>query len=72
MQPSAQVALLGDRLFGMHLNDGPRLGAEDGLMVGSVHPTMTLEMMCAGAGAWQVKCRGYRVEIEGCSQPGPL
>ena len=35
--PAQSAALLGERLFGVHLNDGhSRIGAEDGLMVGSV------------------------------------
>jgi sugar phosphate isomerase/epimerase len=38
--------LLGDKLFGIQLNDGyTRLAAEDGLMFGSVHPSMALEIM---------------------------
>ena len=46
--PAHSAALLGRHLFGVHLNDGPRLGAEDGLMFGAVHPTMALELMSAG------------------------
>ena len=35
-----------DKLFGIQLNDGyTRLAAEDGLMFGSIHPTMALEIM---------------------------
>ncbi|KAG2438724.1 hypothetical protein HXX76_005269 [Chlamydomonas incerta] len=41
----AEVAAAG-RLFGLHLNDGHgRLGAEDGLVFGSVHATAALELM---------------------------
>ena len=44
--PAQSVAMLGDRLFGVHLNDGhSRIGAEDGLMLGGVHSAMTLELM---------------------------
>ena len=36
--------MVGDRLFGVQCNDGyGRLGAEDGLMFGSVNPRMALE-----------------------------
>jgi len=44
--PAQSVALLGDRLFGVHLNDGhSKLGAEDGLMFGSIHSVMAMELM---------------------------
>ena len=46
--PAQSVALVGSRgkLFGMQLNDGyQRLGAEDGLIFGSVHADMALEVM---------------------------
>merc|ERR550532_3500451 len=44
--PAQSAALIGDRLFGVHLNDGhSRLGAEDGLMFGAVHSVMALELM---------------------------
>jgi len=44
--PAQSAALFGPRLFGVHLNDGhSRLGAEDGLMFGTVHSTMALELM---------------------------
>jgi len=44
--PAQSVALLGADLFGVHLNDGhSRLGAEDGLMLATAHPTMALELM---------------------------
>jgi len=43
--PAQSAALLGARLFGVHLNDGwSRLGAEDGLALASVHPSLTLEL----------------------------
>ena len=42
--PAQSIALAGKKLFGVQLNDGyTRLAAEDGLMFGSVHPTMALE-----------------------------
>jgi hypothetical protein len=38
--------MVGDKLFGIQLNDGyTRLAAEDGMMFGSVHPNMALEIM---------------------------
>jgi len=44
--PAQSAALFGPHLFGVHLNDGhSRLGAEDGLMFGTVHSTMALELM---------------------------
>lgn len=46
--PAQSVAMVGaeGKLFGLQLNDGyQRLGAEDGLMFGSVHPTMALELV---------------------------
>lgn len=46
--PGAMIAMVGRRqkLFGIQLNDGfTRLAAEDGLMFGSVHPSMALEIM---------------------------
>lgn len=46
--PAQSVALVGraGKLFGIQLNDGyTRLGAEDGLMFGSVHPLMALELV---------------------------
>jgi len=44
--PAQSVAILGEHLFGVHLNDGhSRIGAEDGLVLGSVHGTMALELM---------------------------
>jgi xylose isomerase len=46
--PGQSVALVGrfGKLFGIQLNDGyTRLAAEDGLMFGSCHPAMALEVM---------------------------
>ena len=44
--PGQSIAMAGDRLFGIQLNDGyTRLAAEDGMMFGSVHPSMALETM---------------------------
>jgi len=46
--PGQSIAMVGRRgkLFGIQLNDGfTRLAAEDGLMFGSVHPSMALEIM---------------------------
>jgi len=46
--PGQSIAMVGrtGKLFGVQLNDGfTRLAAEDGLMFGSVHPGMALEIM---------------------------
>jgi sugar/nucleoside kinase (ribokinase family)/sugar phosphate isomerase/epimerase len=44
--PAQSIAMTGRNLFGIQLNDGfTRLAAEDGLMFGSVHPSMALEIM---------------------------
>ena len=46
--PAQSVALVGraGKLFGVQLNDGhSKLGAEDGLMFGSVHPHLALEFI---------------------------
>jgi len=44
--PGQSIAMVGDKLFGIQLNDGyTRLAAEDGMMFGSVHPNMALEIM---------------------------
>jgi len=45
--PGQSIAMVGgDKLFGIQLNDGyTRLAAEDGMMFGSVHPSMALEVM---------------------------
>jgi xylose isomerase len=41
---AAALALREDRLFGVHLNDGYGQ-ADDGLLIGSVHPWQTLELL---------------------------
>ena len=41
---AAALALRDGRLFGVHLNDGYGQ-ADDGLLVGSVHPWQTLELL---------------------------
>jgi ribokinase len=46
--PGQSIAMVGKRkkLFGIQLNDGfTRLAAEDGLMFGSAHPSIALEIM---------------------------
>ena len=44
--PGQSIAMAGKKLFGIQLNDGyTRLAAEDGMMFGSVHPGMALEIM---------------------------
>ena len=46
--PAQSCAMVGTRgkLFGIQLNDGyTRLGAEDGMILGSVHPHMALEFV---------------------------
>ena len=46
--PAQSCAMVGARgkLFGIQLNDGyTRLGAEDGMILGSVHPHMALEFV---------------------------
>ena len=46
--PGQSIAMVGrkQKLFGIQLNDGfTRLAAEDGLIFGSVHPSMALEIM---------------------------
>jgi xylose isomerase len=44
--PGQSIAMVGRKLFGIQLNDGyTRLAAEDGMMFGSVHPSMALEIM---------------------------
>ncbi|CAK0890887.1 unnamed protein product [Prorocentrum cordatum] len=46
--PAQSAAMVGSagKLFGIQLNDGyQRIGAEDGLMFGSVHPLMALEFV---------------------------
>ena len=46
--PGQSISMVGrkKKLFGIQLNDGfTRLAAEDGLIFGSVHPSMALEIM---------------------------
>eukprot|EP00571_Detonula_confervacea_P011125 CAMPEP_0172306676 /NCGR_PEP_ID=MMETSP1058-20130122/7699_1 /TAXON_ID=83371 /ORGANISM="Detonula confervacea, Strain CCMP 353" /LENGTH=1154 /DNA_ID=CAMNT_0013018641 /DNA_START=135 /DNA_END=3599 /DNA_ORIENTATION=- len=44
--PGQSIAMVGDKLFGIQLNDGyTRLAAEDGMMFGSIHPSIALEAM---------------------------
>jgi len=44
--PAQSIAMVGDKLFGIQLNDGyTRLAAEDGMMFGSIHPSLALEIM---------------------------
>jgi sugar/nucleoside kinase (ribokinase family)/sugar phosphate isomerase/epimerase len=44
--PGQSIAMAGKHLFGVQLNDGyTRLAAEDGMMFGSVHPSMALEII---------------------------
>jgi sugar/nucleoside kinase (ribokinase family)/sugar phosphate isomerase/epimerase len=44
--PGQSIAMAGQHLFGIQLNDGyTRLAAEDGMMFGSIHPSMALEIM---------------------------
>ncbi|GAX23492.1 hypothetical protein FisN_14Hh336 [Fistulifera solaris] len=55
--PAQSIALVAqyDKLFGIQLNDGyTRLAAEDGLLFGSVHPSMALEVM------YQLRQANYR------------
>ena len=53
---AAALALREGRLFGVHLNDGYG-PADDGLLVGSVHPWQTLELL------WTLRRFGYRGTI---------
>lgn len=57
-QPAAEAAraLAAGRLFGVHLNDGYG-PADDGLIVGSVHPWHTLELL------WYLRRYDYRGTI---------
>jgi sugar phosphate isomerase/epimerase len=44
--PGQSISMVGDKLFGIQLNDGyTRLASEDGMMFGSVHPSLALEAM---------------------------
>jgi sugar/nucleoside kinase (ribokinase family)/sugar phosphate isomerase/epimerase len=52
--PGQSIAMVGKKLFGIQLNDGyTRLAAEDGMMFGSIHPTMALEII------YQLRRIGY-------------
>ena len=53
---SAALALRERKLFGVHLNEGYGRG-DDGLAVGRVHPTTTLEVL------WQLRRGGYEGTI---------
>lgn len=53
--PAQSIAMVGDKLFGIQLNDGyTRLAAEDGLMFGSVHPSLALEVL------YQLRINNFR------------
>ena len=42
--PGQSIAMVGEKLFGIQLNDGyTRLAAEDGMIFGSIHPSLALE-----------------------------
>ena len=44
--PGQSIAMVGEKLFGIQLNDGyTRLAAEDGMMFGSIHPSIALEIL---------------------------
>mmetsp|Transcript_25300 Transcript_25300/g.39715 ORF Transcript_25300/g.39715 Transcript_25300/m.39715 type:complete len:762 (+) Transcript_25300:90-2375(+) len=44
--PGQSIAMVGEKLFGIQLNDGyTRLAAEDGMIFGSIHPSLALEAM---------------------------
>lgn len=65
--PAQSVAMVGSKLFGVQLNDGyGRLGAEDGLMFGSVHPRMALEFV------WWLQRIGYDGHIYFDTFPGSV
>ena len=52
--PGQSISMVGDKMFGIQLNDGyTRLAAEDGMMFGSIHPTMALEIM------WQLRANNF-------------
>lgn len=56
--PGQSIAMVGrkKKLFGIQLNDGyTRLAAEDGMMFGSIHPSMALEIMA----------QLYRIQFDG-------
>jgi L-rhamnose isomerase len=53
--PGQSIAMVGDKLFGIQLNDGyTRLAAEDGMMFGSIHPSMALEAL------YQLRVNNFR------------
>mmetsp|Transcript_27986 Transcript_27986/g.41272 ORF Transcript_27986/g.41272 Transcript_27986/m.41272 type:complete len:847 (-) Transcript_27986:106-2646(-) len=55
--PGQSIAMVGreKKLFGVQLNDGyTRLAAEDGMMFGSIHPSMALEVI------YQLRKTGYK------------
>jgi len=53
--PGQSIAMVGEKLFGIQLNDGyTRLAAEDGLMFGSIHPSMALEVL------YQLRINNFR------------
>ena len=53
--PGQSIAMVGDKLFGIQLNDGyTRLAAEDGMMFGSIHPSMALEAL------YQLRINNFR------------
>ena len=44
--PGQSIQMVGEKLYGIQLNDGyTRLAAEDGMMFGSIHPSIALEVM---------------------------
>lgn len=53
--PGQSISMVGDKLFGIQLNDGyTRLAAEDGMMFGSIHPSMALEAI------YQLRINNFR------------
>mmetsp|Transcript_2615 Transcript_2615/g.3405 ORF Transcript_2615/g.3405 Transcript_2615/m.3405 type:complete len:237 (+) Transcript_2615:2-712(+) len=53
--PAQSIAMTGKKLFGIQLNDGyTRLAAEDGMMFGSIHPSLALEIV------YQLQRIGYK------------
>eukprot|EP00804_Cyclotella_cryptica_P022547 CCRYP_009444-RA/>CCRYP_009444-RA protein AED:0.00 eAED:0.00 QI:194/-1/1/1/-1/1/1/391/701 len=53
--PGQSISMVGDKLFGIQLNDGyTRLAAEDGMMFGSIHPSMALEAL------YQLRINNFR------------
>ena len=44
--PGQSISMVSDKILGIQLNDGyTRLASEDGMMFGSVHPSLALEAM---------------------------